>query len=61
MNLVDFSTRRPVTVTMIWVAAVLFGFASYSKLPLNLLPEITYPTLTVRTELPGTAPPRWST
>ncbi len=56
MNLVDFSTRRPVTVTMIWVGAVLFGFASYGKLPLNLLPEITYPTLTVRTELPGTAP-----
>ena len=41
---------------MFTVAAVIFGFISYSKLNLNLLPRISYPTLTIKTEYPGTAP-----
>jgi HAE1 family hydrophobic/amphiphilic exporter-1 len=38
------------------VAALIFGFISFSKLTLNLLPRISYPTLTIKTEYPGTAP-----
>ncbi|MGQ0430171.1 MAG: efflux RND transporter permease subunit, partial [Gammaproteobacteria bacterium] len=38
------------------VAIVLFGFVSLSRLKLNLLPDLSYPTLTVRTDLPGAAP-----
>ncbi len=56
MKLVKFSINRPVTVFMFTVAAVIFGFISYSRLNLNLLPKISYPTLTVKTEYPGTAP-----
>ncbi len=56
MKLVKFSINRPVTVFMFTVAAVIFGVISYSKLNLNLLPKISYPTLTIRTEYPGTAP-----
>jgi HAE1 family hydrophobic/amphiphilic exporter-1 len=41
---------------MFTVAAVIFGFISYSRLNLNLLPTISYPTLTIKTEYPGTAP-----
>ncbi len=41
---------------MFTVAAIIFGFISYSKLNLNLLPKISYPTLTIQTEYPGTAP-----
>jgi HAE1 family hydrophobic/amphiphilic exporter-1 len=41
---------------MFTVAAIIFGFISYSKLRLNLLPKISYPTLTIKTEYPGTAP-----
>ncbi len=51
-----FPIRRPVTVTMIVLTAVVFGFLSYRLLPINLMPEITYPSLTVRTEYPGAAP-----
>ncbi|MFC2158373.1 efflux RND transporter permease subunit, partial [Acidobacteriota bacterium] len=47
---------RPVSVFMFTVAALIFGFISYSKLNLNLLPKISYPTLTIKTEYPGTAP-----
>ena len=49
-------TRRPVAITMIVLAAVVFGLVSLSKLPVDLLPEISYPTLTVRTAFDGAAP-----
>jgi HAE1 family hydrophobic/amphiphilic exporter-1 len=56
MKIVKFSINRPVSVFMFTVAAIIFGFISYSKLNLNLLPKISYPTLTIQTEYPGTAP-----
>jgi len=55
-DLSSFTTRRPVAITMVFVAAVVFGFFSYGRLPVNLMPELSYPTLTVRTEYPGAAP-----
>ncbi|MFZ2491786.1 MAG: efflux RND transporter permease subunit [Thermoanaerobaculia bacterium] len=56
MNLVEFSLKRRVTVSMIAVALVIFGFVSFTRLPMNLLPDISYPTLTVETRFPGAAP-----
>ncbi|MCH8321110.1 MAG: efflux RND transporter permease subunit, partial [Acidobacteria bacterium] len=41
---------------MVFLAAFVFGLLSYFQLPLALLPELSYPTLTVRTEYPGAAP-----
>jgi HAE1 family hydrophobic/amphiphilic exporter-1 len=55
-QLTSFVTSRPVAVLMIFLAAVVFGYLSYGRLPLTLMPELTYPTLTVRTEYPGAAP-----
>ncbi|MEO8000261.1 MAG: efflux RND transporter permease subunit [Arenimonas sp.] len=56
MNLVEFSTRRRVTIAMAAVTLVLFGAIGWTSLKVNLLPELTYPTLTVRTEYTGAAP-----
>jgi HAE1 family hydrophobic/amphiphilic exporter-1 len=56
MQIVEFATRRRVTILMITVAVVLFGMVSLTRLKLNLLPDLSYPTLTVRTDLPGAAP-----
>jgi hydrophobic/amphiphilic exporter-1 (mainly G- bacteria), HAE1 family len=56
MQLIDFAIRRRVTVLMCTVAIALFGLVSLSRLNLNLLPDLSYPTLTIRTELPGAAP-----
>lgn len=56
MQIVEFATRRRVTILMMTLAVVLFGFVSLTRLKLNLLPDLSYPTLTVRTELPGAAP-----
>jgi len=56
MQLIDFAIRRRVTIVMCTVAIALFGVVSLSRLKLNLLPDLSYPTLTVRTELTGAAP-----
>ena len=48
--------RRPVATIMAVLAAVVFGAVSYTNLPLNLMPDLDYPTITVRTEYPGAAP-----
>ena len=56
MKLVEFSTRRRVTVAMLMVAIIAFGGVGFSRLAVNLLPDITYPTITVRTEYEGVAP-----
>ena len=56
MTLVDFAIRRRVTIAMAMVAITLLGFISLSRLKVNLLPDLSYPTLTIRTELPGAAP-----
>jgi len=56
MQLIDFAIRRRVTVIMCTAAVALFGLVSLARLKVNLLPDLSYPTLTVRTELPGAAP-----
>ncbi len=56
MKLVKYSVTHPVTLTVLAVAIIVFGFISYSQLPVNLLPELNYPTITVKTELSGASP-----
>jgi len=56
MKIIDISIRRRVTIAMFTLAIILFGAVSFFRLKINLLPELTYPTLTVRTEYPGAAP-----
>ena len=49
MTLAGRAIARPVTVCMVTIAAMLFGSISLDRLGLTLLPELTYPTLTIRT------------
>tara|TARA_R110002153_G_scaffold6556_8_gene29964 strand:+ start:1190 stop:4537 length:3348 start_codon:yes stop_codon:yes gene_type:complete len=56
MNIVDIAVKRPVTVWMFTFAIILFGMVSLSRLAINLLPELSYPTLTIRTDYVGAAP-----
>jgi len=55
-RLIEIVTERRVTIVMLMTAIVLFGMVSLSRLNLNLLPDISYPTLTIRAELTGAAP-----
>ncbi|HET8941419.1 MAG TPA: efflux RND transporter permease subunit [Rudaea sp.] len=56
MNIVELATRRRVTVGMVTLTLVLFGLIALSDLKVNLLPSLSYPTLTVRTSYEGAAP-----
>jgi len=52
----SFATERPVAILMLFVAAAVFGALSLGRLAVNLMPEMSYPTITVRTQYPGAAP-----
>ncbi len=56
MKLIRLATRRRVTILMFTVAVMLFGLVSLTRLPISLLPDLSYPTLTVRTDYSGAAP-----
>jgi len=56
MNLPDFSIRRPVTTLMICLVAVLLGAIAFVKIPVDLMPETVYPTLSVNATYAGVAP-----
>ena len=60
-GLVEFATRRRVTIAMFTITLVLFGFLALRDLKVNLLPDLSYPTLTVRTEYTGAAPSEMET
>lgn len=56
MKLPDLSIRHPITTYMFWAACVLLGAIAFMRLPVDLMPETEYPTITVRTDYRGVAP-----
>ncbi|HEX2253931.1 MAG TPA: efflux RND transporter permease subunit [Thermoanaerobaculia bacterium] len=50
------AVRRPVATTMFFLVVVLIGAVAFWQLPVDLMPELTYPTLTVRTNYPNVGP-----
>ena len=56
MSIPRTSTRRPVAVAMLVLAVVLLGSISYARLPIDLLPEVSFPRLVVYTGYPNVAP-----
>jgi len=56
MNLYDTAIRRPVFTLMLMLALVVFGVLGYQTLPINLLPSLDVPIVTVITVLPGASP-----
>ena len=55
----NFTTDRPVAVLMVFLASVVFGYFSLGQLPVTLMPEMSYPTLTVRTEYRARRRRKW--
>ncbi|HET6583667.1 MAG TPA: efflux RND transporter permease subunit, partial [Nannocystaceae bacterium] len=56
MRLVELALHRRVTVAMVTVALVLFGLVAFTRLRVGLLPDVSYPSLTIETKLAGAAP-----
>ena len=52
-KLAEVCIRRPVFASMIVLALVVVGGASYFRLGVDRFPSVDLPTVTVRTELPG--------
>ena len=48
-SIISYAVRHRVTMLMVTLAAVLFGVVSLGRLPVQLLNDISYPTLTVQT------------
>ncbi len=61
MNLPEFAIRRPVTTLMVTLIAVLLGGIAFVKIPVDLMPEIVYPTLSVQATYEGVAPEEMET
>jgi hydrophobic/amphiphilic exporter-1 (mainly G- bacteria), HAE1 family len=56
MSLSRLAVRRPVAVAMFFLAVVLLGIISFTRLPVDLLPDVSYPRLVVYTSYPEVAP-----
>ena len=56
MSLSEFSIKRPIFTVMIMLAVVAVGLVSVSRLPIDLMPEITFPTLNISTSYENTGP-----
>src|SRR6266571_438308 len=56
MNFAHFSVTRPVAVTMRIAALVLLGAICLTRLPIDLLPAVSFPTVAIVTQWPNVAP-----
>ena len=56
MNISDIALKRQVTTFMVFIAIVMIGAYSVSKLSIDFLPDIEFPTITVSTSYPGASP-----
>lgn len=56
MRLSDLAIDRPVAVVVLMAAVVVIGVYGYLQLPVNLLPDITYPMVKVNIRWPGATP-----
>ena len=56
MNLSEPFIRRPVMTLLLTVTTVLSGVLAYQKLPVNDLPSVDFPVLSVNVSYPGASP-----
>ena len=56
MILPQYSVRRPIGITMITLIVVIFGIVSLTHLPIDLMPDITYPRITISASYSNASP-----
>ena len=56
MSLPGMSVRRPVATSMMMLIVLVLGMFALLRLPIDLMPEITYPTLTISTSYGNASP-----
>jgi len=61
MFLASLSIKRPIMISMGLVVFLLFGTLGFLTLPLNMMPDVTIPFVTVQTVYPGAGPQEMET
>lgn len=56
MFLSNISVKRPVLVSMVISAFILFGLMAFFTLPLNFFPNVEFPYVVIQTVYPGASP-----
>ena len=56
MNLTHLAIRRPVFITVVFLIITLLGGVSFMRLPVDLMPDVSFPTLTVQSNYGGVGP-----
>ncbi|MGH9338469.1 MAG: efflux RND transporter permease subunit [Acidobacteriota bacterium] len=56
MKLPELAIRRPVFIIVLCLIVTLLGAISYSNIPVDLMPDVSFPRLTVRTSYQGVGP-----
>jgi len=56
MNLSRLSVNRPIATTMVFLIIIVLGIMGFRYLPVDLLPPIEYPLLSIRTNYPNVGP-----
>lgn len=56
MKIAKVSVTHPIGVTMVMCVVILFGFVSLYKLPVDLMPDTTFPTITVSATYSNASP-----
>jgi hydrophobic/amphiphilic exporter-1 (mainly G- bacteria), HAE1 family len=56
MSISELFIKRPVMTTIVMVGILIFGGMAYRLLPVNDLPNVDFPTISVGASLPGASP-----
>lgn len=56
MPITKTSIHRPIAVTMVYLIVIVLGIAGFRYLPIDLLPPIEYPRLSVNVDYPNVGP-----
>ncbi|MNR81388.1 Multidrug resistance protein MdtC [compost metagenome] len=56
MNFSELFIRRPVTTTMLMTLLIILGMMGFSKISMDLFPDVDFPVVVVSTVYPGAAP-----
>lgn len=56
MRIVEFAVKRPVTMIISVAVLLILGFFTFSKMPVDLLPEMEFPIALVMTNYTGAGP-----
>ncbi|MFB0566315.1 MAG: efflux RND transporter permease subunit [Candidatus Aminicenantaceae bacterium] len=56
MKLSEFSVKHPIFTIMATLIVIVLGAVSFTRLPIDLMPDVTYPTLSIQTSYENASP-----